>query len=70
MQEKQFFYSGRDDNHNFEGVVIIFKKDIEKGLIEWKPLNSRLITAKLKGLFTNIILIKCYTPTNDCDEAL
>ncbi|XP_076105780.1 uncharacterized protein LOC143074119 [Mytilus galloprovincialis] len=62
-------YSGREDNHHFEGVAIILKKGTEKVLIEWKPVNSRLITAKLKGVHTNMTLIQCYAPTNDSDEA-
>ena len=39
-----------------------------KGLIEWKLVNSRLITATLKGVHTNMTLIQCYAPTNDSDE--
>ncbi|XP_071141814.1 craniofacial development protein 2-like [Mytilus edulis] len=62
-------YSGREDNHHFEGVAIIPKKGTEKVLIEWKHVNSRLITAKLKGVHTNMTLIQCYAPTNDSDEA-
>ena len=58
-------YSGRDDNHHYEGVAIILKKGTEKGLIEWKPVNSRL-----KGVHTNMTLIQCYVPTNHSDEAI
>ena len=55
-------YSGRDENHYSEGVAIIPKKGTDTGLIEWKPVNSRLITATLKGVHTNMPLIQCYAP--------
>lgn len=58
-------YSGREDNQYHEGVAIIFKKGTEKCLMEWKPVNSRLITARLKGRHANMTLIRCYTPRND-----
>ena len=38
-------YSGCEDNHHSEGVALILKKGMEKKLLEWKPVNSRLLTA-------------------------
>ena len=42
-------YSGREDDLHHEGVAIIMKKGMEKYLMEWKPVNSRIIQARLKG---------------------
>ena len=42
-------YSGRDDNMHFEGVAIILKKRLEKSLIQWKPVNSRIIKVRLRA---------------------
>ena len=42
-------YSGREDDLHHERVVIIMKKGIEKCPMEWKPVNSRIIQARLKG---------------------
>ena len=42
MQAKQYLYS-RKDSYHCEGVAIILKKGIEKSIIEWKHVNSRLI---------------------------
>ena len=42
-------YSGRDDELHREGVAIILKKGADRSLLEWKPINSRLIKARLKG---------------------
>ena len=61
-------YSGREDDLNHEGVVIILKKGMEKYLVEWKPVNSRIILARLKGRQTNVSIIQCYAPTNDSDN--
>ena len=41
-------YSGRDDELYREGVAIILKKGADRSLLEWKPINSRLIKARLK----------------------
>ncbi|XP_061196570.1 craniofacial development protein 2-like [Saccostrea echinata] len=63
-------YSGRDDNLHHEGVAIILRKGVERCLLEWKPINNRLISARLKGKRINTTLIQCYAPTNDSsDEA-
>ncbi|XP_025085353.1 uncharacterized protein LOC112558855 [Pomacea canaliculata] len=61
-------YSGREDNQHHEGVAIILRKGIDKCLIEWKPINSRLITARVRGRHGNMTLIQCYAPTNDSDD--
>ncbi|XP_073670211.1 uncharacterized protein [Paramisgurnus dabryanus] len=61
-------YSGRDDNQHFEGVAIILKKGLEKSMIEWKPVNNRLIKIRLKGKQINTTIIQCYAPTNNNNE--
>lgn len=61
-------YAGRDDNQHHEGVAIIFKKGMEKYLLEWKSINSRLMSARLKGKQVNLTLVQCYAPTNDSDD--
>lgn len=37
------FYFGREDDLYYEGVVIVMKKGMEKYLMEWKLVNSRII---------------------------
>ena len=61
-------YSGRNDDLHHEGVAIILKKGVERCLLEWKPVNNRLISARLKGRHINITIIQCYAPTNDSSE--
>lgn len=47
-------YSGRDDNQHHEGVAIILQAGIEKSLIEWKPVNNRIVKARFKGQHNNL----------------
>ena len=42
-------YSGRKDDLHYEGVAIILKKGVERSILEWKPVNNRLMTLRLKG---------------------
>ena len=61
-------YAGRDDNQQHERVAIILKKGLKKYLLEWKPINNRLMTAKMKGKHANLSFVQCYAPTNDSDD--
>ena len=61
-------YSEREDDQHHEGVVIIFKKGLEKCLIDWKLINSRLIKVRFKGRHINTTIIQCYAPTKDSEE--
>lgn len=61
-------FSGREDNHHREGVAIILQSDVEKSLLEWKPISSRILRARFCGRHTNLSVIQCYVPTNDADD--
>ena len=61
-------YSGRDDNRHHEGVAVILRKGMEKCLMEWKPISSRLMKIRMKGKHINMTIIQCYAPTNDSEE--
>ena len=62
-------YFGGDDNMHFEGVTIIMKKGLEiLSLMEWKPVNSRIINVRLRGRLNNMSIIQCYAPTNYGDK--
>lgn len=71
-QERQFYTQEEMTTNNgvgcHEGVAIILKKGIEKCLMEWKPVNSRLMKVRLRGKHINTTIIQCYAPTNDSDE--
>lgn len=58
-------YFGRDDDLHHVGVAIILRKDVERCLMEWKPIRNIVKNARLKCKHINITLIQCYAPTND-----
>ena len=55
--EKQCFIRGVKTTGNHEEVAMIARKGMEKSLLEWKPVSSRLVTARQRGRQTNITLI-------------
>ena len=61
-------YSGRDDDQHTEGVAIIMNEDCAKSLIEWEPINGRLIRARFNSIYAKTTIIQCYSPTNDAEE--
>ena len=42
---ESIIFSGRDDTQHREGVVIMMTRQVEKTLLDWKPVNERIITA-------------------------
>ena len=51
-------YSGREENNHREGVAIVMTPTAKKRLLEWEPINERLITARFNGRYAKIIV--CY----------
>lgn len=71
--ETVFLYSGRPQNENHsEGVAFLITKKISKGLLEWFPINERIIVLKIKTRARKMVIINCYAPTeaqpNDVKE--
>lgn len=46
---EKVFFSGVENDSYQEGVAVIVEKGMENHLMEWKPVNSRIIRAQLKG---------------------
>ena len=61
-------YSGRDDDQHMQGVAILMTKDATKALIDWSPINERVIKARFYSKFVKLTVIHVYAPTNDADE--
>ena len=66
--EETIIYSGREDVQHHQGVALILKKGMERCLLEWKPINSRLISMRLRGKHANTTIIQCYAPTNESSD--
>ncbi|XP_055997977.1 uncharacterized protein LOC130047325 [Ostrea edulis] len=62
-------YSGHDDKHQ-SGVAIMISKEKIKTLLEWEPINDRLIRARFNSKYCKLTIIQCYAPTNDVEEEI
>ncbi len=58
-----FLFSG-NANQSIRGVGIAIKKQFTKCLLEWKPINDRLIKARFNSKYAKTTIIQCYAPTN------
>ena len=45
------FYSGRTDNLHRGGVAVIVTRKVENTLLEWKPVNDRLMKVRFNSKF-------------------
>ena len=61
-------WSGRQDNNHHEGVALLLRKVTSKTLLEWKPINERLLYARFQSRFTKLSIIVSYAPINDAEE--
>lgn len=65
-------YSGRqeDDNNHIHGVAIMLSNKAENALIDWAPINERIISARFYSKFLKLTVIHAYAPTNESDEII
>ena len=62
------FYSGCTDNIHRGGVAVIVTRKVEKTLLEWKPVNDRLMKVRFNSKFARLTIITCYAPTEEAEE--
>ena len=43
-------------------------KVAEKALLDWRPINERLLLARFDSKYSKLSIIQCYAPTNDAEE--
>ena len=67
---EQFIYSGslEENATHHKGVGIMMTRNTEKALIEWEPMNERIIRARFNARFRNVSVISVYAPTNDTNR--
>ena len=61
-------YSGRKDGFHRSGVAIMMSKQAESALIEWVPVNERIIKARFRSKFIKLTVIRVYAPTMESEE--
>ena len=61
-------YSGREDGLHRNGVAIMMSSFAEKTLMEWKPINDRIIIARFYSKFIKLTIIHIYAPTMEATD--
>ena len=49
------------------GVALMIPS-VRRSLIDWMPVNGRLMRVRLQGKYANLSIIVSYSPTNEADE--
>lgn len=67
---EEVLYSGNENENDYhtKGVAIMLSKKAKNSLMEWEPVNERLMWVRLQAKCQNFTIIQCYAPTNDADE--
>ena len=60
-------HSGHENQH-YGGVAVILNKRIKNALIEWYPVNERIIVVRLNSKFAQMTMIQVYAPTNQASD--
>ena len=50
---------------NLPAAIIVV---VEKTLLEWKPVNDRLMKVRFNSKFAKLTTIACYAPTEEAEE--
>lgn len=66
----QFLWSGMPNEHDSHqyGVGILIHKQFLDMLIDYKFVNERIMTMRLKGKCANINVVQCYAPTEEAKD--
>jgi hypothetical protein len=64
----KIIYSGRADEMHQEGVALMCSKEASKALLGYRPVSSRIVSARFQGRHINITVIQVYAPTTAAEE--
>ena len=53
-------WSGRQDDKHQEGVALIISKNHANTLLQWKPINERLLYVRLNSKFAKLSILVAY----------
>jgi len=66
-EEYTMYYSGHEST-KANGVGIICHREIASAVMEYNPVNDRIMTIRLQGKTVNMTIIQPYAPTTAADE--
>ncbi|XP_062609792.1 craniofacial development protein 2-like [Saccostrea cucullata] len=61
-------WSGRSDNNHHEGVALLVSHKVANTVIQWKPINERLLYVRLNSRYTKVSIVSAYAPTDNAEE--
>ena len=62
---ESIIFSGRSDNLHRGGVALMLSRKAEQALLEWQPVNERIIRARFYSRFIKTTVIQIYAPTEE-----
>ena len=65
-----FIYSGKENKDDIQErawVGIMLSGHAKKCLVEWEPIDDRIIPARINAKIQKITIIQCYAPTNNAE---
>ena len=60
---EEILYSGMPDGMNVHGNALMLLPNTAKSLLDFRPVNERIITARLQGKHGSMTVVQCYAPT-------
>jgi exonuclease III len=61
------YYSGGTSKHE-RGVGLLLNQRISGAVIQWEPVNDRIITVRLQSRYTKVTIVQVYAPTNTASD--
>ena len=61
-------WSGRQDNAHREGVALLIHKNCQNTILQWEPVNERLLYVRFNSKYTKISVIVGYAPIEDAED--
>jgi len=58
-------YSGRDDDRHMQGIAIMMSQEATKALIDWTPINERIIKARFYSKYIKLTLVHADEQTKE-----
>ena len=64
---KTFIYSGTEKGGQ-SGVGFILNKRVKDSILDWEPVNDRILRIRLDSKHIKTTIVQCYAPTSEHDE--
>ena len=63
-RRQTIIFSGAEQEHE-KGVAIMISQQVMKSLMEWTPVNKRIIIARFYSRFKKVTIVQVYAPHNE-----